>query len=339
MIEQNSKTPLRLPQGIKDLIFAEAQSHRSVERGLCELMQKNGYREIITPTIEYGEIFELATKAGMIRNGLDEKVYRFLDRDGNLLALRADFTAQIARIAASRFSGLDEVLKIFYSGKVFRAEPHHEGRSREKWQVGFEILNAASISADAAVITNVLEALDKFGLKKFRLAVGHIGFFHGLIEESALAGKRLQTLKYLIERKDAAEIQRFLSRTSLAPEIRHTLQNLPDFHGGHQILKQAPAGVKNEKSLRAVQQLQKLWLEISSHPLAENVFFDLSEVEGMGYYTGIMIKAFALGVGSEIGSGGRYDQLTAVFGAEMPAIGFSFDVDHIVNALAIEKSE
>lgn len=339
MIDQHSKTPLRLPQGIKDLIFTEAQSHRFVERGLCDLLQKNGYREIITPTIEYGEIFELATKAGMIRNGLDEKVYRFLDRDGNLLALRADFTAQIARIAASRFSGLDEVLKIFYSGKVFRAEPHHEGRSREKWQVGFEILNEASISADAEVITNVLEVLEKFGLKKFRLAIGHIGFFHGLVEESGLAGKRLHTLKYLIERKDVAEIRRFLNRTSLDEEIKNMLQSLPDFHGGHEILKQALAEIKPKKLLQAVEKLQKLWQAISDHPLAENVFFDLSEVEGMGYYTGMMIKAFALGVGSEIGSGGRYDRLTAVFGTEMPAIGFSFDVDHLVNALAIQKND
>ncbi len=335
MVDQANKNPLRLPAGIKDFIFAEAEEHRVVERGLTDLLQQRGYREIITPTFEYGEIFEIATKAGMIRNGLDKKVYRFLDRDANLLALRADFTAQIARIAAGRFAEMEQILKIFYTGKVFRAEPHHEGRSREKWQVGFEIFNQASVEADAEAVINILEALDSFGLKNFRVAIGHIGYFHGLIKESGLTGEKRHTLKYLVERKDMAGISRHLEQTGISNEVKKILQRLPDLHGEAVVLEKAKSCTGNEKSLQAVEKLQKLWTFISSHPLAAHVFFDLSEVEGMGYYTGVMLKAFAPGVGSEIGSGGRYDQLTAVFGAEMPAIGFSFDVGLLTQARRI----
>ncbi|KAA3615422.1 MAG: ATP phosphoribosyltransferase regulatory subunit [Calditrichaeota bacterium] len=339
MIDQTTKNPLRLPAGIKDFIFDEAKEHRFVERALIDLLIENGYGEIITPTFEHGEIFEIATKAGMIRNGLDEKVYRFLDRDGNLLALRADFTAQIARIAASRFKGLTKELKIFYTGKVFRAEPHHEGRSREKWQVGFEILNKSSIAADAEAVIHILEALDKFKLKNVRVAIGHIGYFHGLIKESGLAGDKMKALKYLVERKDSAGIERFLDETAIDDEVKNVLLALPDLHGDITVLQKAKACAGHEKSMQALLKLDKLWDEISGHPLSKNVFFDLSEVEGMGYYTGIMIKAFTEGVGSEVGSGGRYDQLTAVFGAEMPAIGFSFDVDLVGKAIKIQKEK
>ncbi|KAA3653853.1 MAG: ATP phosphoribosyltransferase regulatory subunit [Calditrichaeota bacterium] len=339
MIDKQIKNPLRLPAGIKDYIFNEAENHRHVERGLTNLLQDKGYREIITPTFEYGEIFEIATKAGMLRNGLDEKVYRFLDRDGNLLALRADFTAQIARIAAARFADIESVLKIFYTGKVFRAEPHHEGRSREKWQVGFEIFNEATVDADAEAIINIMETLDHFKLSNFRIAIGHIGYFHGLVKESGLSGDERQQLRYLVERKDMAGIGRLLDQTNMPVEVKNVLQNLPDLHGDVSVLERAKTAIRNEKSQHALGKLQKLWQKISSHPLAKNIFFDLSEVEGMGYYTGIILKAFTPGIGTEVGSGGRYDQLTAVFGTEMPAIGFSFDVHLLASARLMQQEE
>ena len=105
-MKETETSKIRLPAGVKDFLFDEARQHRDVERRLTTLLAAAGYREIITPTIEYSEVFSLAgrTPQGRDRNNLDEKVYRFLDRDGNLLALRADFTAQIARIAASRRS-------------------------------------------------------------------------------------------------------------------------------------------------------------------------------------------------------------------------------------------
>lgn len=134
-----------------------------------------------------------------------------------------------------------------------------------------------------------------------------------------------------------AGIARLLAQTTTTAEVKKVLQNLPDLHGDIRILDKAKSMINNKKSLNALENLQKLWQKISLHPLAPNVFFDLSEVEGMGYYTGIMLKAFAPGVGTEIGSGGRYDQLTAVFGTEMPAIGFSFDVHLLASARLMQQ--
>ena len=325
---------LRLPPGVKDFLFEEAQERRAVERCLCELLAAKSYREVITPTYEYSEVFHQASKTTKDQNGLDEKMYRFFDREGRLLALRVDFTAQIARIAASRFQNLATPIRAFYSGKVFRAEPLHAGRSHEKWQVGFEILGAGELAADAEAVFCILEGIAALGLEQARIAVGHIGYFNGIVAQAGLEGEALHELKYLMERKDVTGLKQTASALSLPELTQTTLLRLPSLHGGAEILSEARALAHNDISLQAVSQLEALMTLIQNHPHAQEVFFDLSEVEGMGYYTGIMLRAFVAGVGQEIGSGGRYDDLVARFGAHMPSVGFSFDVDLLMRALA-----
>jgi ATP phosphoribosyltransferase regulatory subunit len=331
-LKDSETSKIRLPAGVKDFLFDEARQHRDVERRLVALLAAAGYREIITPTIEYSEVFSLVGRIGYGCNSLDEKVYRFLDRDGNLLALRADFTAQIARIAASRFAGTPAPIRLFYSGKVFRAEPHHAGRSREKWQVGFEILGAGNLETDAEAVTCILDGLAALGIAKMRVAIGHIGYFNGLVAQAGVAGEALQTLKYLVERKDKAALARIAQDSSLPPAVCAALMRLPNLHGGGEILPEARRLAPNEISRQAVARLEALFPMIQTHPQAGKVFLDLSEVEGMGYYTGIMLRAFASGAGQEVGNGGRYDELISRFGADLPAVGFSFDVDLLVNA-------
>lgn len=325
---ENSK--LRLPPGVKDFLFEEARHRRELESRLMSTLARNGYREIITPTFEYSDVFSQANES---RNAHEDKTYRFLDRDGNLLALRADFTAQIARIAASRFTPNDLPLRLCYSGKVFRAEPQHAGRSREKWQVGFELLGANDVAADVEAVNNILDGLAALGLHETRLAIGHIGYFNGLIAASQAADEALQTLKYLVERKAVAALQESLQHFSLPAHASEALLQLPDLHGGGEVLAVARRNVANEISQRALDHLEAMLPHVQTHLEAGRLFFDLSEVEGMGYYTGIMLRAFVAGAGAEVGSGGRYDDLISRFGADVPAVGFSFDVDLLAQAL------
>jgi ATP phosphoribosyltransferase regulatory subunit len=322
---------LRLPPGVKDFLFDEAMQHRAVERWLTDLLTGSGYREIITPTVEYGEVYLLAGKTRHGRNTLDEKVHRFLDRDGNLLALRTDFTAQIARIAASRFVGMIAPIRLYYSGKVFRAEPHHAGRNREKWQVGFEILGANDVETDAEAVTCILDSLAALKINNARVAVGNIGYFNGIMADAGLESEALQTLKYLVERKDVAGLARVSEEFSLPAPVRDALTRLPNLHGGSEILAEARRLAQNEISRQAGDRIEALLEMIRQHPQADKVFLDLSAVEGFGYYTGIMLRAFA--AGAEVGSGGRYDELISRFGVDVPAAGFSFDLDLLVDAI------
>jgi ATP phosphoribosyltransferase regulatory subunit len=333
ILKDKENQALRLPPGVKDFLFDEALQRRAAERRLTDLLAGAGYREIITPSIEYSEVFLLAGKTRHGRNSLDEKVYRFLDRDGNLLALRADFTAQIARIAASRFVGMIAPIRLYYSGKVFRAEPHHAGRSREKWQVGFEILGANDIETDAEAVTNILDGLAALKIDNARVAIGHIEYFNGIVAHTGIEGEAVQMLKYLVERKDVAGLARSIDELALPSPVREALLRLPNLHGSREMLAEARGLAQNEVSRQAVDKLEALWAMIQKHPQAKKVFLDLSEVEGLGYYTGIMLRAFVAGAGAEVGSGGRYDELISRFGVEVPAVGFSFDLDLLVNAI------
>jgi len=329
-IDRPAPAGFRLPPGVRDFLFEEAQARRRVERGLTEMLASRDYREIITPTYEYSEVFTQASKAA---NGAEEKTYRFLDRDGRVLALRSDFTAQIARIAAARFFDRLAPVRVYYSGKVFRAEPLPAGRSREKWQVGFEILGAGGLEADVEAVSGILEGLAALGLANTRIAIGHIGYFNGLTAQAGLTGENLQNLKYLVERKDVAGLAQAALNCNLPEELREAFVRIPRLHGGAEILQEARRGVSNAESHAALERLAAVLTQLRKHPQSHKVFIDLSEVEGMGYYTGIMLRAFAAGVGEEVGGGGRYDELLSRFGADMPSIGFSFDVDLLVQAV------
>lgn len=332
MFKNTESHLLRLPPGIQDFLFDDAQQRREVERLLREMLVGKSYREIITPTYEYCNVFSQAAKAAQGKNGSDEKIYRFLDRDGNVLALRADFTAQIARIAASRFVKMPAPIRIYYSGKVFRAEPHHAGRSREKWEVGFEILGSNDLHADAEAVLCILDGLVALGIGEARVAIGHIGYFNGIVAQAGIDVEKLQQVKYLVERKDVAGLSEVTTSLLIPQPLKEALIRMPNLHGGEEILADAGRLVDNETSRNAIARLQALLPIIQKHVDGKKVFVDLSEVEGMGYYTGIILRAFAAGVGQSIGSGGRYDELISRFGAEMPAVGFSFDVDLLVSA-------
>jgi ATP phosphoribosyltransferase regulatory subunit len=139
-------------------------------------------------------------------------------------------------------------------------------------------------------------------------------------------------LKYLVERKDTAGLAQAAQALSLSMPARAALTRLPNLHGNNEILPEARRLATNEVSRQAVAHLEALWSKLQQHPQADKVFLDLSEVEGLGYYTGIMLRAFVAGIGQEVGSGGRYDELISRFGADLPAIGFSFDLDLLVAA-------
>ncbi len=323
----------RLPPGVEDLLFGDTAQQRAIERRLAELLEASGYREIITPTIEYGEVFLLAGKTRHGRNRLDEKVHRVIDRDGNLLALRADFTAQIARIAASRFIGMVVPMRLYYSGKVFRAEPHHAGRSREKWQVGFEILGDNTIETDAEAVMNILNTLAALKIGNARVAVSNVEYLNGIMAYAGIEGERLQTLKYLLERKDVSSLAQTMEDFSLPLPVRNALTQIPNLRGGREILLEARGLAQNKISHQAADRLEALLAMIQKHPQTDKVVLDLGEAEGMAYYTGLTLRAFVAGVDAEVGSGGRYDELISRFGVDVPAVGFAFDLDLLINAI------
>lgn len=319
----------QLPAGIKDYLFDEAQARRSVEREITATLRQHGYREIITPTFEHWDVFAAAGK-----NGLQDKIYRFLDREGNLVALRSDFTAQVARIVATKHAALTFPLRLSYSGKVFRFEELHAGRSRESWQVGFELLGEPGIEAEVEALTLIVRILRALQLRAFQINLGTMAYFDSLINQAGLDDKQLEEIKRLLGHKDVDTLHDFLQKTNLPADTITALTHLVDLHGGRKTLAQAATSAPNAQAATAIQHLNQIYDRLENAGLAENLVIDLGEVQGMGYYSGVMIKAYVHGLGYDAGSGGRYDHLVSQFGFDCPAVGFSFDVDRLVEAVS-----
>lgn len=318
----------QLPAGIKDYLFEEAHRRRLIEKGIIDVLRRFGYREVITPTFEYLDVFLTAG-----RNSFVDKIYRFLDRDGNLVALRSDFTAQVARIVASKQAALRFPVRLWYSGKVFRFEELHAGRSRESWQVGFELIGEPGDSADAETVKVVVRVLQELGAEEYQINLGTIEYFNGIVEYAGLQGGLLEEVKYLIDHKDVDTLAYVLRGSQLPDSTRQALENLILLHGDHDALQEAVSLATNPRSVQAISNLTSVYDVLSQEGLADRIVIDLSDVEGMEYYSGLMIKAYVRGVGFEVGSGGRYDQLLSRFGKAAPAVGFSFNVDHLVDGL------
>lgn len=318
----------QLPAGLKDYLFEEAQRRRDVEHAITAALRQQGYREIITPTFEHWEVFAAAG-----RNGWQDKIYRFLDREGNLVALRSDFTAQVARLVAHKHAALTLPLRLFYSGKVFRFEELHAGRSRECWQVGFELLGETGLQGDVEAVALAAQALRALQLGAFQINLGTIGYFNGIVLEARLTPEQLNEIKRLLSHKDADTLSEFLLQIAPPSAVRQALTGLMQWHGRRDILEQARAAAPNAQAGAAADHLTEVYDRLEALGLSEHVVIDLSEVQGMGYYSGIMIKAYVPGLGYEVGSGGRYDHLLSQFGYDCPAVGFSFDVDRLVEAM------
>ena len=284
------------------------------------MLERAGFQELLPPTFEYEEVF---LRAGGPE--VADRLIRFTDRDGRILALRYDFTASIARVAATTFRDAPRPLRLCYSGKVFRQEPDRGGRPRETLQAGAELLGQGDLEADVQIVRLTLELARTMGLRDFQLNLGHVGVLApGL---SALTEATRGDVRRWIDRKDRGSLTRGLAG---APVEARALCELAFVIGRREALNDAlRAGSPSVRP--GLEHLCRLDDALSSAD-RDHVVYDLGEVRGLEYYTGIQFELFTAGAGRAAGAGGRYDDLMGRFGAPMPAVGVSLDLDTIAEA-------
>ena len=318
----------QLPHGVADLFFEGAAGKRQVERSLCQVFANWGYTEIIPPTFEYYE--SLATEAG---GQLQEEMYRFFDREGRTLALRADLTIPTARIVGTKIFDQPLPQRFFYAANVFRYEEPQAGRWREFGQAGVELIGGVTQQADVEILALLIDSLRTLGLSGFRVDVGHMGFYKALIADLALREEDMALLTRTVERKDAVALQRLLDEPSLPATLRQAIAALPHLQGGPEMLREAASLAPNEAAAAALRELGAAHDALRDCGMSDCVRFDLSQLRGMEYYTGLLFQVYAPGVGFPICSGGRYDDLIGHFGPALPAIGFAVGVERMLLAL------
>ena len=321
----------QLPHGVADLFFNDAARKRAVERTLADTFARWGYSEIIPPMFEYYE--SLAAEAGP---QLREEMYRFFDRDGRTLALRADFTIPTARIVGTKLFDRAMPLRFFYVGSAFRYEEPQAGVRREFTQAGIELIGAATADADAEAIALAMTALRAIGLDNFRFTLGNAAYLQATTRDLALNDADDHVLRDAIRRKNTPELTRLLDSLDLDPTRRRALVRLPMLWGGGDVLDRAEC--VNDDARAAIDHLRQVLVRLAQFNLQDLVTLDLAENRGMEYYTGILFEGFVRGIGFAVASGGRYDNLIAHFGPSIPAVGFAIGVERALMALRARGS-
>ena len=327
-----SKQLLHTPEGVRDIYGKEYHRKLEVENRLHERTRLYGYQEIQTPTFEFFDVFskEIGTTPS-------RELYKFFDKEGNTLVLRPDFTPSIARCAAKYFSEKKVPLRLSYVGNTFTNTSNLQGKLKESTQMGAELIGDPSVEADAEIISLVIKALLDTGLQRFQVSIGEVEYFKGLCEEAGLDEETEMDLRACISGKNYFAAQELLQERKVVEPYHSRLLKVADMFGDMCSLTDARAMVSNERSLAAIERLEKLHKVLQVYGVADYISFDLGMLSKYKYYTGVIFKAYTYGVGDAIVKGGRYDHLLHQFGKEAPAIGFCMVIDSILDALSRQK--
>src|SRR5882672_4476133 len=322
----------KIPAGVQYFFDDEVKLRRCVERRAMEVFAGWSYDEIILPMFDYHDLF-----ARGMGEEKAERTYRFVDRDGALLALRPELTSLVARTVATRFIRRERPIRLCYSGEVFRYDEPTERAAREFHQLGVEHIGEPDIVADIEVLLVAAEVLTTLGLDGFRIALSHVDFFNGVADFLKLDGDRRAQLREMIDRRNSLAVEEFLQKHAAGVEEsrRADFSRLIQVAGKQDVIRRAREILNSERSLAAVDHIDKIYSTLDSLGLGENFDVDLGDTGGLEYYTGLTFKVYAPGCGAAIGGGGRYDNLIANFGEPEPAVGFSIALDGLVGAISV----
>ncbi len=323
---ENSSTVL-MPGGVRDLLPGEAYRKRHLENQLLKLFNSWGYQEVVTPTFEYYEVL-----APALGDMLHHHLYRFIDDCGQVAVLRPDMTTPIARLVSTLLQNQDFPQRFCYVANVFRREGH-EGKQREFYQTGVELVGAAGPNADAEVISLAAEALQIAGVDDFRITVGHVDLLSGILKGVGFTTEEQEQAKIALSKKDLVTWEALVTGAEIAEKKKKALLALPYLHGGFEIFDQLGDLIEDESAQRGLESLRCVWKILGDHGFRKQVNIDPTLLRVLGYYTGLIFECYVDGVGYPLCGGGRYDELLAKFGCSSPATGFALTMDRIMDAL------
>jgi ATP phosphoribosyltransferase regulatory subunit len=328
-MNQTDAAEVMLPKGVKDFLPIKAAKIETLTRTLRGVFSQWGFRPIVPPLLEHLHVLERG-----LGEGLREKTFRFDDRQsGRLVAIPPDITPQVARIVATRMREFPLPLRLCYSGRVLRHTEQQAGKDREIFQAGVELIGLESPEADAEMIAMAVESLKALGAAEFTIDIGQVEFFRGVMEGCPLPPPLAREAQEAIARKDSSGLKALLAGTPLTKRAREEILALPRLFGGREVLEHAARVVTNERSRRALANLAQVLEVLKVYGVEEHVTFDLGELRGLDYHTGLTFQGFLSGMGRAVCSGGRYDNLTARYGFPAPATGFTFNLLNLLFAL------
>lgn len=319
---------LHTPEGVRDIIFNECEEKKELESRISKVFNVCGYKNVQTPTFEYYEVY--SDERGNVDS---KKMYKFFDKEGNILVLRPDITPAIARIAATELGDEKDPLRICYLANTYRYHDNYQPKPRESTQAGVELLGVKDAEGDAEVISLAVNSLLSSGLKEFKIDIGQVQFFKGLLEEANLGEEIGEELRRLMEQKNYIAVEQLLQKYEMEEGIKELILGLPKMLGKIKIVKEAKKITKNKKSLMALDRLLNVYDILCDYGVEQYVSFDLGMVNRLNYYTGIIFRGYTYGSGVSVLDGGRYDRLVSQFGKDYDAVGFGIIIDELQRIL------
>jgi ATP phosphoribosyltransferase regulatory subunit len=301
-----------LPEYVEDILPVEAMRIERLRRAILDLFFKNEYQLVMPPLLEYMD--SLLTGTG---HDLELRTFKVVDQlSGRTMGVRADITPQVARIDAHLLNRRG-VTRLCYCGSVLHTRPASPGATREPIQLGAEIYGSAGVEADLEVQKLLCAALQLAKLRDLRLDIGHVAVFRSIAHAGRVGAELEGELFEALQKKDLPGL-RSLSK-KLDTKTRAALQLLPELYGGAEVLDTAeqrlPKLAEVGKALRTLRALAK------ACPVPAS--FDLAELRGYHYHSGVVFDAYCAGVTGPVARGGRYDDVGRAFGRARPAVGFS----------------
>jgi ATP phosphoribosyltransferase regulatory subunit len=318
-----------LPEYVEDVLPAEAARIEALRRTLLDLFKVHGYQYVIPPMLEYME--SLITGVG---RDLDLATFKVVDQlTGRLMGVRADMTPQAARIDAHLLN-YQGITRLCYAGSVLRTKPDGLAQTREPLQLGAELYGHAGVASDIEIQRLLIKALQAIGIDQLHMDFSHVNIFGSLIEASQVAPQLEQELYAALQSKDQSGVAALSHHLDKA--TREALLHLTELNGDKSILTKAEKVLPNSPAIEeALASLRQVSTALES--LNVTISFDLSELRGYHYHSGIVFAAYAQGYKGPLALGGRYDEVGQAFGRARPATGFSLDLRGVVTALQPAK--
>jgi len=312
-----------LPDGIDEVLPEEAKYLESLRRKLLDLFACWGYDLVIPPFIDF--LDSLLTGSG---HDLDLQTFKLTDQiSGKMLGVRADMTPQVARIDAHNLKH-EWPTRLCYAGTILHTRGDPLEKTRSPMQIGAELYGHAGKDSDVEVIRLMLEMLAITGLQNVHLDLGHVGIYRALSRQAELTEFQERELFDVLQRKARPELQGLMDSYAIDSDLKLMFLKLPELNGGKDTINKAGAVFlkANDDVKNALADLEAIAEKLAARFPSLPVSFDLAELRGYHYHTGMVFAAFIPSVGREIARGGRYDNIGAVFGRARPATGFSADL-------------
>ena len=325
-----------LPEGVREALPKEAKAIEQMRRQLLDLFDTWGYELIMPPMLEH--LDALLTGVG---GELDVNTFKVTDQlSGRMLGVRADITPQAARIDAHCMRS-HTVNRLCYCGSVLHARTPEPLASRNPLQIGAELFGHSGMDSDLEVIALMVATLQSASPDlELSLDVGHVKVFTGLVEAIGLSDTDAATYLDMLERKSLPEIGSFVEQLSVPEAHKAWLHALPRLNGGVEALAEAKTVFESApvSVLEAIDYLTSLASRIAARFPALDLYFDLSELRGYNYHTGVVFAAYSPKHGQAVAKGGRYDKIGKDFGRARPATGFSADLKTLVDLASAQDA-